>query len=191
MLFAASLRKVEEAAGSLSNYRRNNPYECHCVDNQKKYIELAKSRIDRSLEKYVAFHYSAVNMVMWNGRIATEYEKLPLINPDFIYLDAPDQFSVNSEVNGWSTRHKDMMPMACDVLKLEHFLTPKTIIVVDGRTANARFIKNNLQRSWSYKYCPDRDQHFFLLDEEPLGKYSAKIIDEIYFRRGEWSIDDL
>jgi len=191
VLFAASLRKVQEEVGDLSGYRRNNPYECHSVDNLKKYIEIAKSRIERPLEKYVIFHLSAVKMTTWNGRIATEYEKLPLVNPDLIYLDAPDQFSVEGEVNGWSTGHKDMMPMACDLLKIEHFLTPKTIIVIDGRTANARFIKSNLQRNWDYKHCPDRDQHFFLLDEKPLGKYSEKIIDEIYFRSGEWNIDDL
>ena len=191
MLFAASLRIVQQAVGDLSNYRRNNPYQCHTVDNQQEYIDVAKSRIGSSLEKYISFHTSAVIMTTWNGRIATEYEKLPLVSPDLIYLDAPDQFSVDGEVCGWSTRHKDMMPMACDLLKIEHFLTPRTIIVIDGRTANARFIKSNLQRSWDYKYCPDRDQHFFLLDEKPLGKYSAKIIDEIYFRTGEWNINDL
>lgn len=191
MLFAASLKKVQEAVGDLSGYRRNNPYQCHTVDNQQEYIDVARARIAPSLKRYIYFHTSAVRMTVWNGRIATEYEKLPLVNPDLIYLDAPDQFSVEGHVCGWSTRHKDMMPMSCDLLKIEHFLTPRTIIVIDGRTANARFIKNNLQRSWDYKYCSDRDQHFFLLNEEPLGRYSARIINEIYFRKSQWGIDDL
>ena len=30
----------------------------------------------------------------FNGRIATEYLNLPKCSPDFIYLDAPDQFKI-------------------------------------------------------------------------------------------------
>ena len=41
------------------------------------------------------------------------------------------------------------MPMSCDILKIEYFLKPGTIIVVDGRTSNLRFLINNLQRKWS------------------------------------------
>jgi len=47
-------------------------------------------------------------------------------------------------------------------------LVPGTLIVVDGRTANARFLKNNLKRNWNYYYSKDFDQHFFELKEMPL-----------------------
>jgi len=63
--------------------------------------------------------------------------------------------------------------------------------VVDGRSANARFIKCNLKRNWEYKYCPDRDQHFFLLEEEPLGKYAKQIIEDICYTNGKLNIEDL
>ena len=33
-------------------------------------------------------------MAFYNNRFCTEYSKLPLINPDFIYLDGPDQFKI-------------------------------------------------------------------------------------------------
>ena len=33
-------------------------------------------------------------MTSFNGRIATEYLNLPKCSPDFIYLDAPDQFKI-------------------------------------------------------------------------------------------------
>ena len=61
-------------------------------------------------------------MTTFNDRICTQYKKLPLCNPDFIYLDS-DQFNVKNNINGISTRHKDMMPMVCDVLKMEYFYT--------------------------------------------------------------------
>ena len=99
-------------------------------------------------------------MTSYNGNIATEYSKLPLCNPDFIYLDGPDQFSIQGHVNNISTRHKDMMPMVCDILKFEYFLTPGTIIVVDGRAANAKFLKDNFKRKWIYKNDKKFDQHF-------------------------------
>ena len=37
-------------------------------------------------------------MTTFNGRIATEFKKLPNCNPDFIYLDGPDQFNVISNI---------------------------------------------------------------------------------------------
>ena len=49
--------------------------------------------------------------------------------------------------------------------------------MVDGRTANARFLKSNLQRYWSYYYSEKFDQHFFELTEKPLGIYNKKQID--------------
>ena len=53
--------------------------------------------------------------------------------------------SKSKDINGISTRHKDMMPMACDILKFEYFYTPGTIIVSDGRAANVKFLKDNFK----------------------------------------------
>jgi len=66
--------------------------------------------------------------------------------------------------------------MSGDILGFENFLVPGTLIVVDGRTANARFLKNNLKRNWNYYYSKDFDQHFFELKEIPLGPYNEKQI---------------
>ena len=38
------------------------------------------------------------------------------------------------------------MPMTSDILKLEHFEVPGTIIIVDGRASNSRFLKSNFQK---------------------------------------------
>ena len=67
--------------------------------------------------------------------------------------------------------------MAADILSIEHFLHPGTLIVIDGRTANARFLKTNLQRDWAYFYSNSWDQHFFELQEEPLGRYNKLYLD--------------
>ena len=77
----------------------------------------------------------------------------------------------------YHTRHAYYRPMAADILSFEHFLTPGTLIIIDGRTANARFLKSNFQRNWDYSYAKDFDQHFFELLEEPLGIYNKRQID--------------
>ncbi len=76
------------------------------------------------------------------------------INPDFIYLDGPDQFNAEGSYNGLSTRHKDFMPMSSDILIFEHFLNPGTIILVDGCTANARFLQKKLAKKLALSIRP-------------------------------------
>jgi hypothetical protein len=116
-------------------------------------------------------------MGTFNGRACTFYKNIPNVCPDFIYLDGPDQFSAKGFVNGISTNHPDRLPMAGDILVLEHFFLPGTLLVVDGRTANARFLKTNLQRDWIYCYDKNADQHYFELSEDPVGVYNKKQIN--------------
>ena len=154
------------------NLRRTNPFECHSIDNNKEWIEHIKST-NPSIEN-VTFHHCPCNISTFNGRICTLYDNFPNICPDLIYLDAPDQFSPTGDIRGISTNHPDRLPMSADILTFEHFLLPGTLIVVDGRTANARFLKTNLQRNWTYHHSEEFDQHFFELNEQPLGIYNKR-----------------
>jgi hypothetical protein len=157
-----------------NNLRRANAFECHSVDNQKKWIDISKQKYKT---KNTFYHFSQCRMSMFNNRICSLYDKLPDICPDFIYLDGPNQDSVLGDVNGISTRALDRLPMAADILCIEHFLLPGTLIVVDGRTANARFLRVNLQRNWKYSYVQNFDQHFFELNEKPLGRLNRQQVN--------------
>jgi hypothetical protein len=159
--------------------RCGNPYELFCVDGSKKYLKITQKRIEKYLKSSQKIHfcYSPIKMSKFNGRYCTEYTKHPLLNPDLIYLDAPHQWvGINNKIDNFTTAHFSMMPMMCDILKFEHFLTPGTIIVTDGRTANARFLKTNFQRNWKHLHLKLNDQHYFYLDEEPLGIYNEEQI---------------
>jgi len=156
------------------NLRRTNPFECFSVDNNKKWISVCKKIAKTKLVKY---HYSNCTVSTFNSKICTYYDNLPNTCPDLIYLDGPDQFSPKGHVRGIDTHNADRLPMSADILAIEHFLLPGTLIVVDGRTANARFLKTNLQRNWSYNYSREYDQHYFELTETPLGIYNKKQID--------------
>ncbi|WP_340300697.1 hypothetical protein [Roseobacter sp. HKCCD5988] len=164
--------------------RRNNLYECHSVDNYQRWIDEVESNNRLEL---VAYHKSDLIMGEFNGRVCTYYDPVPNLCPDFIYLDGPDQFSPLDSVRGITTNHKDRMPMSADILSFEHFLSPGTLIVIDGRTANARFLKTNLQRDWIYCHDQDADQHYFELLEEPLGIYNKRQLEfnlgSSYFKR--------
>jgi len=62
--------------------------------------------------------------------------------------------------------------MVGDIIKFEYFLTPGTIIVTDGRSANAQFLRDSFKRNWLYTYDKSFDQHLFYLDAESLGKWN-------------------
>ena len=108
-------------------------------------------------------------MTLYNGNYAHQYKSLPRVNPDFIYLDAPDPFKTKGNVNNFTVAARDMMPMSCDILKFEKFLTPGTIILIDGRTANARFLKNNFQRRWKEYRDFATDQTVFFISRKTSG----------------------
>ena len=72
-------------------------------------------------------------MSTFNGRICTFHNNLPNICPELIYLDG--QIYLCWNIRGISTKSEDRLPMAGDILAIEHFLLPGTLIVVDGRTA--------------------------------------------------------
>ena len=168
---ALSINKIKYNSYVSNNLRRSNEFECHSVDSSRKWIKKTRKKYQTNL---VYYHYTKCQTTTFNGRICTMYKKLPNICPDLIYLDAPDQYSPKGNIRGISTRHPDRLPMAGDLLALEHFLLPGTLIVVDGRTANARFLKANFQRSWRHLYFKNFDQHFFELDESPLGVWNNR-----------------
>lgn len=157
--------------------RRTNAFELHSVDDMPEFIEVARGRIPNDLADLVIFLSSTVRMTTFGDRICTEYDELPNIAPDFIYLDGPSQHSPLGSVNGITTAHADRLPMSCDLLKIEHFLLPGTLILVDGRTANARFLHSNFQRRWHHEHDAVGDVHYLELVEPPLGKYNRAQIE--------------
>ncbi len=187
LVFADAIRKNKEEFGGYvkENLRRANPFEIHAVENSKKWVETVKKDFPKDLLKLVHFQVTPVEMTTFNDRACTMYKKLPNICPDLIYLDGPDQWSVKNDIRGISTRSVDRLPMSADILLFEPFLLPGTLIIVDGRTSNVRFLKNNLQRNWEYEHHVNEDIHTFELVESPLGPLNAK---QIKFSLGEKAV---
>lgn len=176
---ALCVNKQKDAEWVRVNLRTANPYELHSIDNYQSWVD----HVSLSIPSYISrqgichFHCATVQMGTFLDRVCTYYSLLPDISPDLIYLDGPDQYSPTGDIRGITTRHPDRMAMAADILAIEHFLQPGTLIVVDGRSANARFLACNLQRHWAYCHSEEWDHHFFELQERPLGPLNRKKID--------------
>ena len=69
------------------------------------------------------------------------------------------------------------MPMNSDLLKIEPYLIPGTILITDGRGANAQFLKSNFKRKWIYEYHNNYDQHIFYLNEDSLGNINTNLLN--------------
>ena len=186
LFFAVALHVNETKYAHVTNQtiRRRRPYKHYSVDTCRSWIRHFKRMHMRNcshqISNIIDISYSHAYTSEFNGRVCTFYKSIPNILPDLIYLDGPDQFSPRGQVGGISTRSSDRMPMAGDILRFEHFLQPGTIIIVDGRAANARFLFSNLQRQWIYEYFESADQHIFLLDEDPLGVFNQNLLAHIY-----------
>jgi hypothetical protein len=136
--------------------RNPNLWECHSVEVHETWIKEVKQHTD-----WVIFHNTSVHKVYLEMRICHEYHTLPKILPDFIYIDGPDPFDV------WPIN----MPMSADLIRIEPLLIPGTVVVIDGRVNNARFLQRNLQRDWSVRM--ENDVTIMELDEPRLGKINA------------------
>lgn len=155
-----------------ANLRRSNSFELHSVDTHRKWIHHVARNYDLQNTK---LYKANCRMGTFQGQICTYFDEIPNICPDLIYLDGPHQFSIRGRgVRGISTKHLDRVPMAADILGIEWFLLPGTLIIVDGRTTNARFLKNNLQRNWRYTENSNFDQHFLELIEPPVGALNKR-----------------
>ena len=77
--------------------------------------------------------------------------------------------------------------MSADMLRLEFFVEPGGLIMMDGRGANARLLRAYLRRQWSYAYEPAADAHFFELNDDPADPQNRKKLD--FCIGGDWLLD--
>lgn len=156
--------------------RCENPYSLNIIDNSKRFIQISKKRLEKEFGKKnnINFFYSKCEMTKFNDKYAHHYINHPVINPDFIFLDGPNNFYVTGKSENFTVNNFSMQPMGCDILKFENFLIPGTIILSDGRSTNMRFLKSNFTRNWKFKKLYDSDLNILVLDEEPLGIWNEE-----------------
>ena len=178
LIFADALAKNERdflALPERPKLRNRKPFHLFAVDASQHWIGETRKRLPASLAGRVDFSFSRVIAGTFNGRLCHNYEKLPNVVPDFIYLDAPIPKDVEGSVNGLDFSVDERTPMGADILLMEASLLPNAFIVVDGRVNNARFLERNFQRPFRREYDAAGDVTMFELDEPPLGRHSVDL----------------
>ena len=131
----------------LKNMRYEKNIHVYAVEQEKKYIKTTKKRIPPHLKKYITLYFDKIDTIIYKDRFASKCRNLPNISPDLIYLDASSLYFTKKKYKGFSFSHINRVPMSADIFFIEYFLEPGTVIIVDGRTANVRFIKDHFNRN--------------------------------------------
>ena len=178
IVLADALERNEEELGPQLRERitRNTQlFQVHTVDANEGWLAVAVERIPPTLRDRVHPHHSAVTATTFAGRLCHLYDTLPDVVPDLVYLDGPDPRDVTGTVRGMSFGIPERTVMSADVLVMEPTLLPGTVIVVDGRESNVRFLTRNLQRPFSV--ARERDVSILELTEPRLGSIDVIGVD--------------
>ena len=157
--------------------RHPNPFRFMTIDASSKYQHSAMNRIPVDSKKNILPITATPNLTSLDGAICHQFDFIPNFAPDLIYLDGPDHDQVVGNVEGFEYKESFTQPMGIDLLMIEPFLWPETIIVTDGRTANARFLASRFKRDWQIIHDPFGDRTIFRLNETPLGLISEEHIN--------------
>lgn len=155
--------------------RNAHLFEVFSVDANERWIGHTRDRIPPSLASRVHLTHSSVTATTFGGRLCHTYDRLPDVVPDLIYLDGPDPADVQGSINGLSFSAPERTVMAADILVMEPTLLPGSVIVVDGRESNTRFLTRNLQRPHSITV--EGDASIIELVEPRLGRVDVIGVD--------------
>lgn len=180
-ILALAMERNSRSIGSWvsENRRLEAPFLVRTLEEDPKWSNLTRDRIATDLATFIDIRTVDVETFVFNGRFATRYRDQSILPADLVLIDGPSQHAPKINPGEWTTANIQLMPMSGDILPIEHFFEPGAVIVVDGRTANARFLKSNLQRNWAYRHLASSDVHIFELQEEPLGAYNALRLERL------------
>jgi hypothetical protein len=160
--------------------RNTKMFKHYVVDTNEFWLNNTKSKFPTELIPFVEFNYSETYITMLgNFQICSLYKQIPDVVAEFIYLDAPDPKDVAGNINGLTFKCPERTVISGDLLLMESTFLPGTFILVDGRTNNVRFLKNNFQRNYDFFWDKEFDRSTFELKEEKLGPYNL-LGSEIY-----------
>ena len=158
----------------VENIRCEKQFHIYSVGENKHFLNITKKRIPKNLSNYISLIFNKVDIINYQGMFALKHRNLPNISPDLIYLDGPSLYSAKKKFMGFAFDNISRVPISADILFFEFFLEPGTFILIDGRGANAEFLKNFLKRNWKYFYDKKGDCHYFELIEKPWGEWNRR-----------------
>jgi hypothetical protein len=161
----------------LKEIRHPNPFQLMTLDASEKWQGIALNRLSE-LELSLVTPKVVVPLLSEVDGVLCHYNDfLPNFTPDMIYLDGPDHDQVRGEISGFQYDERFTPPMSGDLLRMEPFLWPETILIADGRTANVRFLYSHFNRDWQILHDPFGDRSILRINETALGVISEQHIN--------------
>ena len=177
----ALLKNKNNYGKKINLIRRSNPFKVYSIESEKKYMSLTKSVLPKKLKKHTSIFHSNTQLINYKDHLCGCYSKLPQICPDLIYIDGPSPYSYRNSKNFFfNLSHPDTTNVTCDLLRIEHFLLPATIVIFDGMTNNARFNYRLLERDWLVHEDTINDYTIMILNENPLGIHHKNHLDLVF-----------
>ena len=156
------------------NYLINKEHTCesrnylHIIEVHKKYMDIACNRFRKSNKNIdVINDICSVTTDIYRNDGSHKYLATYSFNPDIIYLDGPDPGDI---LNSKFFKDSQRVPISSDILSIEAWLIPGTIVIIDGRIANVEYLKSNLKRKWDWATNYENDCSIAILKDKPLGK---------------------
>jgi hypothetical protein len=165
-----------DALSDRPKLRNSAPFSLHAVDTESRWISVVQCNFPTHLAPCVSILQSGVMAGEFQGRACHYYNQLPDVIPDLIYLDGPDPRAVESTAGNRGWDNPGRVVLSADLLRMEPWLLPGTCVLVDGRTANVRFLLKNLYRDWSVAHNDQADITVLELQEPPLGEVNRNIM---------------
>ena len=156
--------------------RNSTPFQLHSVDTSELWLESTRGMIPENLSHIVTLHHSEATAGCFHDRACHFYENIPDVVADLIYLDGPDPSTVSGQVGGLSWSNTDRVVTSGDLLRMEPQLLPGTLLMVDGRTANVRFLAHHFFRNWRLEQNAEGDVSALELQEAPLGSINESTL---------------
>lgn len=138
----------------------------YSLDTSDRWLDNTREKLPETLRDLVDLRHSDARLTVVNGELCHQFDNLPNVVPDLIYLDGPDPATVVGAVHGLDylvERGEPRRAMSADVLLYEAGLKVGAAIVVDNRKMNTRFLRRNLRRNWRFSANKAEERFTFVL----------------------------
>ncbi len=108
------------------------------IDSDPYWTESTRGALPEGSREYCEILHRPAVETEWNGTPVFRHSDLPQLEPDLVYLDGPPLTPERK--------------VAVDVLDLEDRFRPGFLLIVDGRWANAMFLREHLRGEYRFEY---------------------------------------
>lgn len=164
----------------LMKIRKKDKFKIHSIETEKKYLQITEKKT-KTLQKYVKYYYTGAIQTQYNNNICGRYKTIPSVSANLIYIDGPSPYSYKEKnFNYIDLGSPEITNITCDLLLMEPYLLPGTVVIFDGLTNNAYFNIQRLKRNWLWKHNLKFDYTIMALTDKPLGIHN---INELKFQK--------